>query len=217
MTYSKVTTPLDAALRREFGNIINRIHRVDFSKPVDPMNMAMGNGNSGSAYMVDFLDKVAFIKGEVLGRMSMGDVMREWYVTSTYTCLNSGEKLLAAQICAHDTAKLIKRVLELSRYLIRTFLLHASIARPMGESGKLKLTGDMTELEMGLSSLLSTGQIQGGRGGTRVSDIGEAYLALRAFRYVSCRLAFFLVPEYLFIRHPQGPATGRLPLLDRTR
>jgi hypothetical protein len=69
---------------------------VDFSKPVDPMNMAMGNGNSGSAYMVDFLDKVAFVKGEVLGRMSMGDVMREWYVTSTYTCLHSGEKLLAA-------------------------------------------------------------------------------------------------------------------------
>jgi hypothetical protein len=55
----------------------------------------------------------------------------------------------------------------------------------MGESGKLKLTGDMTELEMGLSSLLSTGQIQGARGGTRVSDIGEAYLALRAFRYVA--------------------------------
>lgn len=47
---------------------------MDFSKPVDPMNM----NNSGSAYMVDFLDKVAFVKGEVLGRMSMGDVMREW-------------------------------------------------------------------------------------------------------------------------------------------
>lgn len=77
MTYSKVTTPLDAALRREFGSIFNRIHRVDFSKPVDPMNMAMG-GNSGSGYMVDFLDKVAFVKGEVLGRMSMGEVMREW-------------------------------------------------------------------------------------------------------------------------------------------
>jgi hypothetical protein len=61
-------------LRREFGNLFNRIHRVDFSKPVDPMNM----NNSGSAYMVDFLDKVAFVKGEVLGRMSMGDVMREW-------------------------------------------------------------------------------------------------------------------------------------------
>ena len=78
--------------------------------------------------------------------------------------------------------KLTSRVLELSRYLIQTFLLHASIARPMGESGKLKLTGDMTELEMGLSSLLSTGQIQGARGGTKVADIGEAYLALRAFR-----------------------------------
>ena len=74
------------------------------------------------------------------------------------------------------------RILELSRFLIRTFLLHASIARPLGESGKLKLTGDMTELEMGIASLLSTGQVQGQRGGMKMDRIGDEYLALRAFR-----------------------------------
>jgi len=70
----------------------------------------------------------------------------------------------------------------LSRFLIKTFLLHASIARPLGESGKLKLTGDMTELEMGIASLLSTGQVQGQRGGMKMDRIGDEYLALRAFR-----------------------------------
>ena len=70
----------------------------------------------------------------------------------------------------------------LSKYLIRTFLLHASIARPMGESGKLKLTGDMTEIEMGIASLLTTGQVQGARGTMKVERIGDEYLALRAFR-----------------------------------
>lgn len=73
-------------------------------------------------------------------------------------------------------------MLQLSGYTIRTFLLHASIARPLGESGKLKLTSDMTELEMGLSSLLNTGQVQGQRGGVKLEKIGDDYLALRAFR-----------------------------------
>jgi hypothetical protein len=62
------------------------------------------------------------------------------------------------------------------------FLLHASIARPMGESGRLKLTGDMTEFEMGLASLLSIGQVQGQRGGLKVQNVGDEYLALRTFR-----------------------------------
>ena len=52
----------------------------------------------------------------------------------------------------------------------------------MGESGKLKLTGDMTELEMGLSSFLTTGQVQGVRGGVKLERLGDEYLALRAFR-----------------------------------
>jgi hypothetical protein len=52
----------------------------------------------------------------------------------------------------------------------------------MGESGRLKLTGDMTEFEMGLASLLSIGQVQGQRGGLKVQNVGDEYLALRTFR-----------------------------------
>ena len=76
------------------------------------------------------------------------------------------------------------RVLNLGRYLIQTFLLHASIARPLGESGKLKLTGDMTELEMSLASLLNVGQVQGARGSLKLERLGDEYSALRAFRFV---------------------------------
>jgi hypothetical protein len=38
----------------------------------------MSMGNSGSPYMVDLIDKLAFARGEVLGRMSLGEEMREW-------------------------------------------------------------------------------------------------------------------------------------------
>ncbi|OCF73876.1 hypothetical protein I204_05721 [Kwoniella mangroviensis CBS 8886] len=147
-TYKRVTDLLDSSLRKEFVSILTRIHKVDFSKPMDPMTMGSGGG---SPYMQDLIDKLSFVRSEILGRMSLGEMMKEW-------------------------------VIDLSRYIIKTFLLHASIARPLGESGKLKLTGDMTELEMGITNLLNTGRVQGSRGGMKVEKIGEEYLALRSFR-----------------------------------
>jgi hypothetical protein len=42
---------------------------------MDPM--AMGSGG-GSPYMQDLIDKIAFVRSEILGRMSLGEVMREW-------------------------------------------------------------------------------------------------------------------------------------------
>ncbi|WVO19992.1 uncharacterized protein IAS62_001282 [Cryptococcus decagattii] len=73
-------------------------------------------------------------------------------------------------------------VLDLSKFILRTFLLHASITRPMGESGALKLTGDMTELEMGVTNLLSTGKVQGTKDSVKVEQVGDEYVALRTFR-----------------------------------
>lgn len=59
----------------------------------------------------------------------------------------------------------------------------------MGESAKLKLTTDMTELEVGLASFLMTGSVSGLRGerseragGAKLENVGEEYHALRAFR-----------------------------------
>lgn len=52
----------------------------------------------------------------------------------------------------------------------------------MGESGALKLTGDMTELEMGVTNLLSTGKVQGAKDNVKVEQVGDEYFALRTFR-----------------------------------
>ena len=81
-------------------------------------------------------------------------------------------------------------VLAIVRFTIKTFVLHASIAKPLGESGKLQLTTDMTELEFALSALLA-GDAKaapgagGGAAAKRGADwesVGEDYRALRAMR-----------------------------------
>jgi hypothetical protein len=74
--YTRVTDALNTAFKRELGNIIARMHRVDFSKPVDPMSMTGGGG--GSPYIKDLADKLGFIRVELLNRMSLGDFMKEW-------------------------------------------------------------------------------------------------------------------------------------------
>jgi len=65
-------------MRREFLSILGRIHKVDFGKAMDPMSMGSGGG---SPYMQDLAEKLTFIRIEMLGRMSLGDMGREWYVT----------------------------------------------------------------------------------------------------------------------------------------
>ena len=47
---------------------------MDFNKAIDPM--AMGGG--GNPYMRDLTDKLGFVKAEILGRMSLGNMMRDW-------------------------------------------------------------------------------------------------------------------------------------------
>ncbi len=76
--YKRVTDSLHTAITRELSSIINRIHKVDFSKPVDPMSM----GGSGSVYMKDLVEKLTFLKSEILGRMSLGEMGKDWWVTN---------------------------------------------------------------------------------------------------------------------------------------
>lgn len=75
------------------------------------------------------------------------------------------------------------RLTLLAKDVMRSFVLHASIAKPLGEGGKLQLTSDMTELEFALSAFMA----EGGSKNKRASSfniIGEDYRALRAMRYV---------------------------------
>lgn len=67
------------------------------------------------------------------------------------------------------------------QYVIRTFVLHVSIAKPLGESGKLQLTTDMTELEFGLNAFLVE-NMQNRHGLSLQSAGGDDYVALRAMR-----------------------------------
>ena len=66
-------------------------------------------------------------------------------------------------------------------------MLHASIAKPLGESGKLQLTTDMTELEFALDAFLAD-NLQSKRSGN-LESIGEEYKTLRAMRYGGISIA----------------------------
>ncbi|KZV95094.1 hypothetical protein EXIGLDRAFT_610971, partial [Exidia glandulosa HHB12029] len=75
------------------------------------------------------------------------------------------------------------------RHVIRTFVLHVSIARPLGECGKLQLTSDMTELEFALDAFmkdpapLSAGGVKKSPKPLKLLDaVGEEYRMLRALR-----------------------------------
>ncbi|KAG2079304.1 hypothetical protein BDR04DRAFT_1086528 [Suillus decipiens] len=67
-------------------------------------------------------------------------------------------------------------VLSIVKYVIRIFVLHASIAKPLGEGGKLQLTTDMTELEFALGAFLGPSNKRG------LEVAGEEYKMLRAMR-----------------------------------
>ncbi|KAH9847195.1 Golgi transport complex subunit 5-domain-containing protein [Lenzites betulinus] len=146
-TFERVVNPLLAAIRRELGAVISKLHRMDFSDSVDPLT-AMGGGPS--PYMKDLVEKLAFVKNEVLALYTVPEVSRQW-------------------------------VLSIVRFVIKTFVLHASIAKPLGESGKLQLTSDMTELEFGLSAFMAD-KAQQSKRGADWDAVGDDYRALRGMR-----------------------------------
>ena len=59
--------------------------------------------------------------------------------------------------------------------LVRTFLHHASIVRPLSEHGKLKLANEMAQIEFLLGAPLAAV-------GLSTSDLGVLYQSLRAVR-----------------------------------
>ncbi|KAG5646264.1 hypothetical protein DXG03_003860 [Asterophora parasitica] len=151
--YEQLVEPLMTAVRRELSAIIVKLHRIDFGKIVDPMSDMGGS----SFYMKDLVEKLSFIKTEILSKFAIGEEGRTW-------------------------------VISIVKYVMRTFVLHVSIARPLGESGKLRLTSDMAELEFALSAFMVENP-QSKRSGD-LETIGDEYRALRAMRLVITRLNF---------------------------
>ncbi|KAF9484491.1 hypothetical protein BDN70DRAFT_825599 [Pholiota conissans] len=66
------------------------------------------------------------------------------------------------------------------KYVIRTFVLHISIACPLGESGKLQMASDMTGLEFALNAFIV--DVSAPKRGGHLEAIGDEYRALRAMR-----------------------------------
>lgn len=152
-TFNKIVDPLLASIRREVAAITAKLHRMDFGAAFDPTSsMGMGGGGGASPYMKDLVEKLTFVRTEVLAQYNVPDVSREWVVS-------------------------------LVRSAIRTFVLHASIAKPLGESGKLQLTTDMTEFEFALSAFMAD-KTQQNKRGADWDAVGPDYRALRAMRYV---------------------------------
>lgn len=147
------------AVRRELSAVIAKLHRIDFAKSVDPMS------GGSSPYMKELTEKLAFIKAEIISRYDIDDSGWSWWVSC----------LLPSVFTDH-----CHRKVSIVKYTIKIFLLHISIANPLGESGKLQMTSDMTELEFALSAFL-TGGTQNKRGGS-LEGIGDEYRALRAMR-----------------------------------
>ena len=71
--------PLLTAIRRELGAIIASLHRIDFggAQRVDPMSRMDGDA---SPYMKDLVEKLAFIKAEILSKFAAGEEGRSWCV-----------------------------------------------------------------------------------------------------------------------------------------
>ncbi|CAL1706796.1 unnamed protein product [Somion occarium] len=142
--FNRLVDPLLAAIRRELGAIIAKLHRMDFGDSMDRVSTG-----GPSPYMKDLVERLNYIKSDVLSQYNVGEVGQDW-------------------------------ALSIVKYVIKTFVLHASIAKPLGESGKLQLTSDMTELEFALSALMTDkGQAKAGSNWER---IGDDYRVLRAMR-----------------------------------
>ncbi|KAM0790242.1 hypothetical protein ACM66B_005551 [Microbotryomycetes sp. NB124-2] len=165
--YLAIATPLILAIRRDFSNIVSRMHRVDYSKTAPsegPMTATQSGGPS--PYMVDLTNKLAFVRDELLGTYKIGELGREW-------------------------------ALDLARFCVQTFILHASIVKNLSEVGKLKLTSDVTSLEFAVSQYLSPF-------GLSLATMGDQFKTLKAFRPL-----LFLDDSELFT----SPLTSDVPSL----
>ncbi|KAI9250271.1 Golgi transport complex subunit 5-domain-containing protein [Sporodiniella umbellata] len=63
----------------------------------------------------------------------------------------------------------------IGQHILQVFVFQASLIRPLSEAGKLKLAGDMAELEFTISQFVSEYSV-------KMEQLGAAYKALRTFR-----------------------------------
>lgn len=171
--YEKVVDPVFSAVKRDCGAILATLHRLDFGK----RGSAIGGGGA-SVYMEELTAKLNFVKQEILERYAGMDVVRQWYVFASH--LPRGRSPPPSY--QHLGRLTYHRIISIVKYVIRTFVLHVSITKPLGETGKLQLTSDMTELEFSLSAFMADKSQPRRRSGGDWTAVADDYRALRAMR-----------------------------------
>ncbi|KAI8338590.1 Golgi transport complex subunit 5-domain-containing protein [Chlamydoabsidia padenii] len=81
-------------------------------------------------------------------------------------------QVLSRLSCGTEPKSWVKQI---GKHILKVFVFQASLVRPLSEAGKLKLAGDMAEIEFAVSQVMN-------EYGTRIEDVGNEYKALRAFR-----------------------------------
>ncbi|UZJ52190.1 hypothetical protein CBS101457_001510 [Exobasidium rhododendri] len=146
---------------------VERLYNVEF---VEPLLLAIVKEISETVarmHYVDFGVEQDAVIGGSGGSAYMSDLSdRLWYVR---------EQLLVHYSVEGDKKTWILRI---ARHALHSFVMHASLVRPLGEGGKLKLTSDMTELEFATSQLLGSVPSSG----LTMPDLDVDFKALRSFR-----------------------------------
>ncbi|KAL3638315.1 Conserved oligomeric Golgi complex subunit [Castilleja foliolosa] len=139
-------TSLFQAMLDRLESCILQIHNQNFGS----LTVDSAMDNNASPYMEDLQKSVLHFRTEFLSRLlpSSGAISAE-----------------TENICMRLVRSMACRVLVF-------FIRHASLVRPLSESGKLRMAKDMAELELAVSYLFP------------VEQLGAPYRALRAFRPV---------------------------------
>lgn len=139
-------TPLFKAMVDCLESCILQMHEQNFSCP--GMDAAMDN--NASPYMEELQKCILHFRSEFLSRL----------LPPSANSTAAG----AETICTQLVRSMASRVLVF-------FIRHASLVRPLSESGKLRMARDMAELELAVGQNLFP-----------VEQLGPPYRALRAFR-----------------------------------
>ncbi|KAL3355904.1 hypothetical protein AABB24_016855 [Solanum stoloniferum] len=141
-------TPLFQSMLDRLESCILQIHDQNFGS----LGMDAAMDNNASPYMEELQKSILHFRSEFLSRL----------LPSSSNSLTTGSET----ICTTLVRSMASRVLIF-------FIRHASLVRPLSESGKLRLARDMAELELAVGQNLFP-----------VEQLGAPYRALRAFRPV---------------------------------
>lgn len=102
------------------------------------------------------------------------------YVQEIVEKLNFIKREVFARFRVEDASR--EWTIALARFVMKVFVLHSSIVKPLDEMRKLTLTNDMTEIEFALSAFIVESPTQ--KRGQSLEVVGDDYRTLRAMRYV---------------------------------